>query len=184
MTAELPAGRSAGPSGASLGGGFEPADCSICQLESPERRWPHLVVAESDRWLVRHHASPAPLVGWCLLIARRHVQGPARFDEGEAAEFGLALREVSAAIEGLRGALRVYAIAFGEGSQHTHVHLIPRLAEHPETAAWRVADWYREVESGRRPAADETAIQSFVDCLGGRLSGLPSGRWRRPMAKR
>lgn len=157
------------------------AACAVCAWELRPRPAAELVVVESERWIVRHHMHPAPLVGWLQLISRRHVQGPAHFDDGEAAEFGLALREVSATLEHVSGALRVYAIAFGEGSPHLHVHLVPRYAERPETAAWKVADWYRAVERGEIAPADRGAVAECIERVrAGLLDG--AGRWRRPIA--
>ncbi len=186
MTPESPAGSQPESHGAlrrgDIGGGFDAADCGICALDGRPRRLSDLVAAESDRWIVRHHAPPAPLAGWFLLCARRHVQGPARFSTDEAVDFGPALQDVSAAIERISGALRVYAIAFGEGSQHLHVHLVPRTADRPETAAWKIADWYREVERGSRAAAPLDAIQASVESLRMALLASSSGRWYAPQA--
>ncbi len=124
---------------------------------------------------------PAPLVGWLQLISRRHVQGPAHFDPSEAAEFGIALQEASAALERSSGALRVYAIAFGEGSPHLHVHLVPRYGDRPETAAWKVADWYRAVERGAIEAAMPERVASLNELVRHALLA-GSDRWRRPDA--
>ena len=160
-----------------IGGGFDAADCGICALEGPPRRLPELIAAESSRWIVRHHAPPAPLAGWMLLCARWHVQGPARLTLDEAADFGAALHEVSAVLESVTQALRVYAVAFGEGSQHLHVHLIPRLRERPETAAWKISDWYRAVERGEVEAASAGAIDEAVSAVRQGLLAVPSQRW-------
>lgn len=137
-----------------------------------------MVVAESGRWIVRHHPHPAPLVGWLMLISRRHVQGPAGFDDGEAADFGPALRSVCAAVVQATGAAKAYCIAFGEGSPHLHAHVVPRYGDRPELAAWKVADWYRAVERGEVPAASPEAVRACVDGVRAILCGDPSGAWR------
>jgi diadenosine tetraphosphate (Ap4A) HIT family hydrolase len=87
----------------------------------------------------------------------------------EAAELGPMLRRVSRAVRALTGCERVYAIAFGQGAPHLHVHLIPRFDAEPATAAWNIADWYRAVERGERPAADPAAVADFVRRLRGVL---------------
>jgi diadenosine tetraphosphate (Ap4A) HIT family hydrolase len=56
----------------------------------------------------------------------------------------------------------VYAIAFGEGAPHLHLHLIPRQISDPHTAAWSVADHYRAVSAGKRPAADQQLVLDLV----------------------
>lgn len=164
------------------GGGFAPSTCAICGLEGPPRRLGNLVAAESTRWIVRHHAHPAPLAGWMLLCSRRHVQGPARLEVEEAAEFGRALRDVASAVERTSEALRVYAIAFGEGSQHLHVHLVPRHASLPETAAWKIADWYRAVERGERAPASAADVDSAVAAVRTELLASRGADWRAPSA--
>lgn len=160
------------------GGGFDARDCAICRLLHASCD-DGLVVAEADRWVLRHHLRPAPLAGWLLLCPHRHVQGPARFDDdAEATEFGLMLRDAARALERTSGALRVYAIAFGEGAQHLHVHLIPRSATRPETAAWKVADWYRAVERGEIAAASNAEIEEACGRVRAELVNAAGGRWR------
>jgi diadenosine tetraphosphate (Ap4A) HIT family hydrolase len=124
---------------------------------------------------VRHHPLPSPLVGWTFLCAARHVQGPADFTDAEADSFGRAMRAVSSAIRSITGCDRVYAIAFGQGAPHLHVHLVPRFDAEEGTRAWNVADWYRAVERGERPAADPAAVADFVRRLRSALAAAPIG---------
>lgn len=105
--------------------------CEVCGIHDASapgyaQRFAPLEAWRGPRWIVRHHLHPAPLVGWTFLCAARHVQGAADFDDGEAEVFGGALRTVSRAVRALSGCDRVYAIAFGQGAPHLHVHLIPR----------------------------------------------------------
>jgi diadenosine tetraphosphate (Ap4A) HIT family hydrolase len=102
------------------------------------------------------------LPGWLLLDARRHVGGPLAFTDPEAASWGAAVRHASQLVQHLSGCERVYAIAFGEGAPHLHLHLIPRSAADPATAAWSVADHYRAVAAGARPAADPARVRELV----------------------
>ena len=124
---------------------------------------------------MRHHPLPSPLVGWTFLCAVRHVQGPADFTDAEADGFGRAMRAVSAAVRSITGCDRVYAIAFGQGAPHLHVHLIPRFDVEEGTRAWNVADWYRAVERGERAAADPAAVAEFVRRLRSTLASAPIG---------
>jgi diadenosine tetraphosphate (Ap4A) HIT family hydrolase len=156
------------------------AACTVCGWEATPRVAPELVVAESTLWIVRHHLHPAPLPGWLLLVSRRHVQGAAGFHDREAVDFGQALRDVCDAVVRTTGALRAYAIAFGEGSPHLHVHVVPRREDRPETAAWKVADWYRAVERGEIPAASTVDVERNVVHVRAELLALPSERWRAP----
>jgi len=129
-------------------------------LEGPEPGG--LLIGRCGSFLLRHHPLPSPLLGWLLLDARRHLGGPADFNPAEAAGFGAALQRASALVRQLTGCERVYALAFGEGARHLHMHLVPRHASDPASEAWRVADLYREVVAGARPAAEVAAVRQLV----------------------
>jgi len=149
--------------------------CDICRIHGDAARFGDLECHRGAHWLVRHHPLPSPLVGWTFLCAVRHVQGPADFTDAEADGFGRAMRAVSSAVRSITGCDRVYAIAFGQGAPHLHVHLIPRFDAEEGTRAWNVADWYRAVERGERPAADPAAVADFVRQLRSALAAAPIG---------
>jgi diadenosine tetraphosphate (Ap4A) HIT family hydrolase len=137
-------------------------DCGVCRLHGdPEarQRWE---IGREGFWVLRHHPDPAPLAGWMLLDAVRHLGGPVDFTPAEAAAWGPAVQAASLLVRQLTGAERVYAIAFGEGARHLHLHLIPRHAEEEASEAWAVADLYRAVANGLRPAADPAAVEALV----------------------
>jgi len=138
------------------------SDCPICDLHAETAMVRSYEIERSDLWVLRHHPDPAPLVGWMLLDSLRHCPGPLAFNEEEAANWGRAVRDASGLVQELTGCDRVYAIAFGEGAQHLHLHLIPRFLNDPATAAWSVADHYRAVACGDRPAAGPAAVQALV----------------------
>jgi diadenosine tetraphosphate (Ap4A) HIT family hydrolase len=119
-------------------------------------------IARGALWLLRHHPEPAPLAGWLLLDARRHVGGPLDFTDAEAQAWGPAVRHASQLVQRLTGCDRVYLIGFGEGAPHLHLHLIPRFATAPSSAAWSVADLYRAVAAGERPPADPDRVRELV----------------------
>ena len=130
--------------------------CPICRLHDDPAARGAYEIGRGSLWLLRHHPEPAPLVGWLLLDSLRHVAGPADFNDKEAASWGLAVRYASSLLKEKTGCDRVYAIAFGEGAPHLHLHLIPRFAGDPRTSAWLVADHYRVVAARELlPAAPE-----------------------------
>lgn len=103
---------------------------------------------EDALWHVRH-AAPAGVPGWMLLITKRHVGGPAHFDDREARSFGPALRHFERVLERVTGALRIYTAAMGESHPHFHAHMVPRYAAMPRDAkAWSVFDLQRAVGAG------------------------------------
>lgn len=89
--------------------------------------------------------------------------GPVDFTPAEAAAWGPAVQQASRLVRELTACERVYAIAFGEGARHLHLHLIPRFGDDSSTAAWLIADHYRAVERGERPAADPAAVAALVE---------------------
>ncbi len=91
----------------------------------------------------------------------RYLGGPLEFTAQEARAWGLAVQKASQLVQRLSGCDRVCAIAFGEGARH--LHLIPRFGSDPQSEAWKVADLYRAVARGERPAAPADAIQACVN---------------------
>jgi diadenosine tetraphosphate (Ap4A) HIT family hydrolase len=139
-----------------------PAPCPICQLHGDAEQREAYEIARGELWLLRHHPHPAPLAGWLVLDARRHLGGPLAFSDQEARAWGPAVRQASQLVQQLSGCDRVYAIAFGEGAPHLHLHLIPRFAADPASAAWAIADLYRAVAAGERPPADPARVRALV----------------------
>ena len=146
--------------------------CAICRLHLDPLSRERYEISRSKLWLIRHHPDPAPLPGWLLLDSVRHCGGPLEFDPSEAESWGWAVRDASQLVQQITGCDRVYAIAFGEGAPHLHLHLIPRFADDPATSAWLVADHYRAVQRGHREAATTAQVQKMV-ALARRITLLP-----------
>jgi diadenosine tetraphosphate (Ap4A) HIT family hydrolase len=147
---------------------MEPPECGVCRtLASPS---PGLY--EDDLWSVRP-AEPAGVPGWMLLMTRRHVAGPAHFDDREAAVFGIALRHFERILEQVTGALRIYTAAMGESHPHFHAHMVPRYATMPRDAkAWSVFDLQRAVGAGEVPI-DRAEVQRISDAYQRALASTP-----------
>jgi diadenosine tetraphosphate (Ap4A) HIT family hydrolase len=142
----------------------DPSPCGVCRIHAELARpgADELLIGRFGPWLLRHHPLPAPLPGWLLLDCQRHVGGPARFDDEECASMGPMLRRASTLVRELTGCDRVYAIAFGEGARHFHMHLIPRHGSDPSTESWRVADLYRATQAGGRPPAAPDQVAAMM----------------------
>ena len=137
-------------------------NCAICQLHLDPTAQERYEIQRSELWVLRHHPDPAPLPGWLLLDSRRHCSGPVDFTAAEASDWGCAVRDASDLVKQISGCERVYAIAFGEGAQHLHLHLIPRHLNEPASKAWAVADLYRDMDRGDRAAADPVVVAAIV----------------------
>ena len=136
--------------------------CAICELHSDVEHLREVEIWRNRHWLLRHHPHPSPLLGWCLLDARRHLAGAIDFLGDEADEWGTVVQQASKLVKTVSGCDRVYLIAFGEGARHLHLHLIPRFQEDQRSAAWSVADLYRDVENGRELPAQFKSVEEFL----------------------
>lgn len=104
--------------------------CRTCSLlarrdagEAP--LWDGIVRTES--WDVVHCDSTS-LLGWTVLIVRRHVAAVADLTDAEAAALGPLVRDVSRALHEVTGCEKTYVAQFAEHPQHrhVHVHVVPR----------------------------------------------------------
>ncbi len=136
--------------------------CGICEIHSDVDQLRNLEIWRNRHWLLRHHPHPSPLLGWCLLDARRHLSGAIDFLGDEAAEWGSVVQQASKLVQKVSGCDRVYLIAFGEGARHLHLHLIPRFQKDLRSAAWSVADLYRDVETGLEKPVQSESVEEFL----------------------
>lgn len=122
--------------------------CRVCaSVRGTEKMTP---IFENELWYVRHMDAPRGVAGWMMLISQRHVQGPAHFDDREAASFGPTLRHLEKVLEEVTGALRIYTAAMGESYPHLHAHMVPRYAKmHGDAKAWGVFDLLRAAGAGK-----------------------------------
>ncbi|MBK7216956.1 MAG: HIT family protein [Candidatus Promineofilum sp.] len=79
------------------------------------------------------HSYNTSLPGWLVLVARRHVAAIDELSDAEAAELGVLLRRVSAALRAVTGCAKTYVVQFAEQAEHPHVHfhVIPRMTDQP-----------------------------------------------------
>jgi len=121
---------------------------------------------ENELWHVRHFDPPYGVPGWMMLLSRRHVGGPAHFDDREAASFGPTLRHLERRLEEVTGALRIYTAALGESHPHFHCHMVPRYAEMPNGAkAWAVFDLIRGGDPNVDPAEVARLCERYARVL-------------------
>ncbi|HVY30238.1 MAG TPA: hypothetical protein VHB79_26960 [Polyangiaceae bacterium] len=122
------------------------AGCGVCKKLSSTWTEP---VFENELWHIRPIDAPAGVPGWMMMVARRHVPGPAQFSPREAASFGPTWCHLQRVLLEVTGALRIYTAALGESSPHFHGHLIPRYERMPKDAnGWSVFDLERAAKAG------------------------------------
>lgn len=133
------------------------SSCVICARESADEEPPGGWVLRTDLW----SACVAPdfeVPGWLFLELRRHADGPMGMDDAEAGEMGVLLSRLTAGIQAVTGAEKVYVVAYGELFSHFHLLLMPRMPSAPDDERGP-ALFGKRVELLDPPAAYETAAR-------------------------
>ena len=108
-----------------------------------------------DLWVIRPIEPPWAIVGWMLMISRRHCSNPAAMDDDEARDLGTSVRHFERTLQRVTGAERIYTAALGEQARHLHIHMVPRYAQMPNNVSgWAVFDLQRAAAAGEAPLVD------------------------------
>jgi diadenosine tetraphosphate (Ap4A) HIT family hydrolase len=103
--------------------------CAICDVHEagdPLGGW----LLDDEHWSV-WVLDGFEVPGWLTVGLRRHGVGMMSMDAAEASTFGLVLARVSAAMQTVTGAERVYIVGLGELHPHWHVTLAARGPDAP-----------------------------------------------------
>jgi diadenosine tetraphosphate (Ap4A) HIT family hydrolase len=145
-------------------------NCGVCKKLASTWTEP---VFENELWHVRPIDPPAGVAGWMMMIARRHVPGPAQFDAREVASFGPTWCHLQKVLLEVTGALRIYTAALGESSPHFHGHLIPRFEQMPKDAkGWPIFDLERAAKAGE-VVNDPTEVSRLTTAFRDALRAAP-----------
>jgi diadenosine tetraphosphate (Ap4A) HIT family hydrolase len=82
------------------------------------------------------HAFNTSLPGWIIVVLRRHAGAIDELTVDEASELGVLLSKVSVGLKDTVGCTKTYVMQFAEqpGYNHVHFHVVPRMADLPETS--------------------------------------------------
>jgi diadenosine tetraphosphate (Ap4A) HIT family hydrolase len=107
--------------------------CFSCDQQAEISLPPREDVVHTDHWRVGH-AFNSTLPGWLVLLPTRHVTSFTQLTADAAGELGGLVTRLSAALETVTGCVKTYLMQFSEaeGFSHLHLHLVPRLPNHPE----------------------------------------------------
>ena len=107
---------------------FSCADGEGLDPSQPER-----AIWLSDGWRVVHSFNSS-LLGWLVIVPRRHIESMHELSDAEAAVLGPLVRDVSGALVRVLGCAKTYVIMLAEapGFTHLHVHVVPRAHDMPE----------------------------------------------------
>jgi diadenosine tetraphosphate (Ap4A) HIT family hydrolase len=109
--------------------------CFPCDQQAAISLPPREDVVHTDHWRVAH-ALTSTLPGWLVLLPTRHVASFTELTPEAADELGGLVRRLGTALEVVTGCVKTYLMQFSEaeGFSHLHLHLVPRLPNHPEDA--------------------------------------------------
>ncbi len=109
--------------------------CFPCDQQATISLPPREDVLHTDHWRVAH-AFNSTLPGWLVLLPTRHVTSFTELTPEAADELGGLVRRLGAALEAVTSCVKTYLMQFSEaeGFSHLHLHLVPRLSNHPQDA--------------------------------------------------
>lgn len=108
--------------------------CLICARSGDGRLHEGSVggnVFEDRHWYAYHAPVQSASLGQLFLVSKRHFLDAGEMTTAEAADYGMALRALTAALKQVVGAERVYVQITGEGIPHFHTWLVPRPPDAP-----------------------------------------------------
>ncbi len=106
---------------------MSPGTCYTCDREAEfDRLPPREVIGHDDFWRVVH-STGSGLLGWLVLVPRRHVMEMAELTTEEAAGLGMWQLRLARALAEEFGTPKTYVAEFGEAPGfHLHFHVVPR----------------------------------------------------------
>ena len=135
------------------------AGCYSCDQQGRSALPPREDVVHTDHWRFAH-AFNSTLPGWLVVLPTRHVTSFTQLAPAAADELGGLVRRLSVALEAVTGCVKTYLMQFSEaeGFSHLHLHLVPRMPDHPEDARGpRVFAYLAENQAQWLPEAERDA---------------------------
>ena len=110
-------------------------DCHICErIQARDAgnapMWDN--VCRFQHWDLVHSYNSS-LLGWLVLVTRRHVSTTHELSDGESSEFGKLAPAISKSLHAELDCVKVYQMQYSEqpGHEHIHVHFVPRASDIP-----------------------------------------------------
>ena len=111
------------------------------------------------------HSYNTSLLGWLVLVLRRHVSSTHELTNEESAELGASIATFSRALHHVTGCEKVYQMQYSEmpGHEHVHMHIVPRDKDIPPDRKGVLAFGYLGTEENSR--VSETDMNAFAQQL-------------------
>ncbi len=147
--------------------------CFACDQQTAVSLPPRDDVVHTAHWRVAH-AFNSTLPGWLVLLPTRHVTSFTQLTAAAADEVGGLVIRLSAALEAVTDCAKTYLMQFSEaeGFSHLHLHLVPRLPNHPEdTRGPKVFAYLTDDPARWLPTTERDSIALAIRAA---LDGRPS----------
>lgn len=145
-------------------------ECYSCQALRRERRISPSQPIYDGQFRRVDHAWPTALVGWVVLVVRRHATALHEVTGDEFAEMGDLLAKTVQALHAETSCVKEYLACFAESDHfnHVHIHLVPRASDLPhELQGPRV---FALLKPGEGEAALEAKVQAFCARMAERMA--------------
>jgi diadenosine tetraphosphate (Ap4A) HIT family hydrolase len=109
-------------------------ECYSCKSLSGENRIsPGPLIFEGKYWVIEH-AYPIGIVGWLVIVLKRHAEALHELTPEEFNELALLMNKTCKLLHDNLGSYKEYAACFAEAEHfnHIHFHIIPTDAEFPK----------------------------------------------------
>lgn len=109
-------------------------ECLACLSISGQKRIsPGPIIHEGTFWLVEH-AYPSKLPGWLVIVLKRHAAALHELTAEEWGELGDLQKRTISLLHAFFHCEKEYVmcLAEGQGFNHIHFHMVPRLSDLPE----------------------------------------------------
>jgi diadenosine tetraphosphate (Ap4A) HIT family hydrolase len=136
-------------------------DCYTCDREAAFDQLPPRERIAHDSWWRVSHATGSDLLGWLVLVPRRHVMEVAELTDAEAAALGGWQVRLARVLAQELDAPKTYVAEYGEAPGfHLHFHVVPRPRElDPELRGPKIFGYLGRPEPGDLAAGDDLALR-------------------------
>lgn len=127
-------------------------DCYVCENNIQFDSLPPRERIAADRYWRVAHAFNTELLGWLVLLPRRHVTSIAELTDAEAATLGGWQVRLSRVLHDVTGCAKTYIVQFAEqgGYSHVHFHVVPRMPDIPDDRRGPAVFGYLDPRPGHR----------------------------------
>ncbi len=109
-------------------------ECLTCRSVRGERRIsPGPTIFESTHWMVEH-AYPCSMLGWLVIVLKRHAEALHDLSTEEFAELGILQKQAAKGLRNILDCEKEYlmCLAEGEGFKHIHAHIVAKPYDLPD----------------------------------------------------